>query len=160
MAAEETVYAMIHSRNNKVNTTKLIEFIKKYGVNYKDHHGICLLMVMNHMSKEQIDIVFDEKPNLMVEGDGKYLVFCQSFIDNYVYMFRKMLEQDETFLFITEKTKYYIGCERIEIIETYREMINRYLDCLCPCTYHNEKTKWMDDLLKEHEEKYKKKVSQ
>lgn len=83
---------------NGVNTDRLKAFIKKYGVDF-----VCdqkyLLLYLVYMTCEQIDIIFDHKPDF--SRIIKNTLNCSYILgENGPYVLQRFLEQDREFLFI------------------------------------------------------------
>lgn len=142
-----------------VSSDKLTSFIEEYGIDYIDDSNECLLDLIKHMSFGQINLVFKHKPNLITQ-EKEFVCFSVMTSVHDIYAFGKMLECDDNFVVLREKTRYIVGpnFEKPEI-KTYKEMLNELSKCMLISQIKRDSYSQMLEMLEEHEKRYKKTFS-
>lgn len=123
----------------RITNEKLKTFIETYGVNFRDAHGVDLLLLFNNMREEQIDIVFeyDIIPTHLFRFDYKRLIRLDHRYYASPYILKKFLESKYATLFLKEKVTYNEG------VMGWQDMY--YIDYLK--AHQGRKMKHIDELL-------------
>lgn len=130
------------------DTEEIRAIIEKYGIDYRDKYGWCILDIIHMFSEEQIDVIMGYHPTIDYE-DGKVQCFG-SCGGKTVYIMKIVLERDDRFLYVTRDTNYlaYPG-------KTYLEQL-RYIstiDCLATRKGFGDGKKLII-MLENHEKRY------
>lgn len=115
-----------HQENGRyvsIDTQKMINFISKYGVDAIDCSRLSLLDFIYMMTNEQIDILFDHKPNLFLDNGLPFIPIHQT---NNMYVYEKIIECDSQGDLIRKKYSFYYDGSLYSVLEYVEDLEKIY----------------------------------
>lgn len=132
-----------------IRLEELKAFIDKYGVDYRDKLGECLLNFCCHLPETHIDLIMSYKPNF-VNSRGRVMISFSYQMKRAPYALQKLLEIDYDFVYVTKATT----SEYKPYLQFLRMIYEFYISHKMEDTETYSRIELMMLLLENHEKRY------